>query len=377
MLFAAPPLEDVDLHVVSEIEDFRSTLRHILHQPRRWKGVLRRNLRARAIRGSNSIEGYDVSLDDAIALLEDEEPLDADHRTSLEIIGYRNAMTYIQQLAHDPHFELNETLLRSLHFMMLSHDLSKSPGQYRLGEIFVHDDERNVTVYEGPDYQLVPQLMTELVERLQKPDECPVFVRGAMAHLNLVMIHPFRDGNGRMARALQTLILGRAQVLTPEFSSIEEWLGRNTAEYYDVLMETGAGSWHPERDTHSWVRFNLKAHHMQAQTVLRRMDVAEHLWADIGELLEQAGLPDRAAWALFDAASGLRVRRAGYARDAGLEPATAARDLRMLASAELLEPQGETRARVYVATPRVRELRTRANKARRPLLDPYEEEPRA
>jgi hypothetical protein len=116
---------------------------------------------------------------------------------------------------------------------------------------------------------------------------------------------------------------------------------------------------------------------MQAQTVLRRMDVAEHLWADIGELLEQAGLPDRAAWALFDAASGLRVRRAGYARDAGLEPATAARDLRMLASAELLEPQGETRARVYVATPRVRELRTRANKARRPLLDPYEEEPRA
>jgi Fic family protein len=110
--------------------------------------------------------------------------------------------------------------------MMLSHDLDKSPGQYRRGEIFVHDDERNVIVYEGPDYKLVPELMGELVA--SGAEQCPVFVRAAMAHLNLVMIHPFRDGNGRMVRALQTLVLAREQILAPEFSSIEEWLGRNT-----------------------------------------------------------------------------------------------------------------------------------------------------
>jgi Fic family protein len=371
MLFATPALDEADRRVISEIDDSRTSLRHLLYEPRRWKGALRRNLFARAVRGSNSIEGYDVSLDDAIALVDDEEPLDADHRTSLEIIGYRNALTYVQQLADDPHFRLDESLLRSLHFMMLGHDLGKSPGQYRRGEIFVHDDERNAIVYEGPEWGLVPELMGELVSVYDQPDQCPVFVRAAMAHLNLVMIHPFRDGNGRMARALQTMILARERILAPEFSSIEEWLGRNTADYYEILLVTGGGAWHPERDAHDWVRFNLKAHHMQAQTVLRRVHVAEKLWSEIGEALARRKLPERATWALFDAASGLRVRTSGYAKDADIEQPTAARDLRMLTAAGFLEPQGETRARNYTATQLLRDMRARAAEGRQPLVDPY------
>ena len=371
MLYSVPTLDDVDLRVISEIDDQRTRLRHLLVQPRRWKGALRRNLFARAVRGSNSIEGYDVSLDDAIALVEDEAPLDADRRTSLEIIGYRNALTYIQQLADDEHFSLDESLLRSLHFMMLSHDLDKSPGQYRRGEIFVRDDERGVIVYEGPDYALVPGLMKELVGQLGAHELCPVFVRAAMAHLNLVMIHPFRDGNGRMARALQTLVLAREQILSPEFSSIEEWLGRNTTEYYEVLAETGAGSWHPERDAHNWVRFNLRAHHMQAQTVLRRVHVAERLWTEVTEELERAGLPERSAWAMFDAASGLRVRTAAYAKDAEIGMPTAARDMRMLVAAGYVQAQGETKARFYMATPTLRDMRARAAHDRQLLVDPY------
>ena len=78
-------------------------------------------------------------------------------------------------------------------------------------------------------------------------------IRAAMAHLNLVMIHPFRDGNGRMARCLQTLVLAREGILSPEFSSIEEYLGRNTQAYYDVLADAGAGHWQPERDARPWV----------------------------------------------------------------------------------------------------------------------------
>ena len=68
-------------------------------------------------------------------------------------------------------------------------------------------------------------------------------VRAAMAHLNLVMIHPFRDGNGRMARCLQTYVLACEQIVSPVFSSIEEYLGRNTPAYYNILDEVGGGSW--------------------------------------------------------------------------------------------------------------------------------------
>ena len=67
-------------------------------------------------------------------------------------------------------------------------------------------------------------------------------VRGAMAHLNLTMINPFKDGNGRISRALQTLVLAREGILHPVFCSIEEWLGRVTAEYYAVLAEVGQGN---------------------------------------------------------------------------------------------------------------------------------------
>ncbi|MEV0131949.1 Fic family protein [Dactylosporangium sp. NPDC050688] len=372
MLFTTPDLDADDRRIVEEINESRRSLRMHLSEPRRWNGLMRRNLKARAIRGSNSIEGYDVSLDDAVALIEDEEPLDADHRTSLEILGYRNALTYIQQLADDTEFSLDESLLRSLHFMMLSHDLSKRPGRWRQKQIFVMDEERNIPVYEGPEPEDVPSLMRELVISLQDANGCPVFVRAAMAHLNLVMIHPFSDGNGRMARALQTLVLAREKILTPEFSSIEEWLGRNTVAYYNILAEVGAGSWHPERDAHRWVRFNLVAHHMQAQTVLRRVQDASSTWRVLEEAASKAGLPERTIFALHTAAIGLKVRRAVYEKDAEIEVGAANRDLRMMAEAGLLVAHGETRARFYVATPRLKQLRQAVVQERPHLTDPYD-----
>jgi len=127
------------------------------------------------------------------------------------------------------------------------HDLSKSPGSFRTGPIFVQDDLKDEVVYAGPEASEVPSLVEQLVKSPGLTDD-DQSVAGAMAHLNLVMIHPFRDGNGRLARALQTLVLARRGVAEPEFASIEEWLGANTPDYYRVLAHTGAGAWHPERD---------------------------------------------------------------------------------------------------------------------------------
>jgi Fic family protein len=141
--------------------------------------------------------------------------------------------------------------------MMTGYSLRNRPGQWRSGSVYVYRERTGETVYEGPDLDQVPSLMGELVLSLNEPSSTPRLVQAAMAHLNLVMIHPFRDGNGRMARCLQSLILARGGVLAPVFVSVEEYLGRNTEAYYAVLTEVGKGTWQSTNDASSWLRFSL------------------------------------------------------------------------------------------------------------------------
>jgi len=124
---------------------------------------------------------------------------------------------------------------------------------------------------------MVPDLLGGLIDSLSTGDQS-VIVRAAMAHLHLAMMHPFSDGNGRMARCLQTLVLAREKIVAPAFSSIEEYLGANTEPYYSVLAEVGGGAWHPERDARSWMRFCITGHYRQARTMLRRVEETEKLW---------------------------------------------------------------------------------------------------
>jgi Fic family protein len=371
MLFSLPPLDPKELHVVAAIDDMRARLSYALREPRRWVGLLRRSLFARAIQGSNTIEGYDVSLDDAVAAAVEDEPLDASHDTWRAVMGYRNAMTYILQLSGDPQFRHSTDLLRSLHYMMLSHDLSKHPGLWRPGFVSVRRDPDGVIVYEGPNADEVPALTEELVDWMNSTTGFPPMVDAAMAHLNLVMIHPFSDGNGRMARALQSLVLAREGILDPRFSSIEEYLGRNTQAYYDVLAEVGQGRWNPQRDPRPWVRFCLTAHHQQATTILRRAREQSRIWDELEVIAVREALPERCVLGLMDAAMGFRVRNATYRAAAEISPNLASRDLKLLADRRLLEPIGDRRGRWYVASDAVKAVRERAREPRT-SIDPFQ-----
>lgn len=371
MIFQTPDLAEVDLSVIADIDRYRRDMRFALREPKRWTGQLRRNLLAKAIQGSNSIEGYDVTDEDAVAAVDEDDPLTADEATWAEIRGYRSAMSYVMQLANDPHFNLDQTLIRSLHYMMLAHDVSKSPGRYREKSVYVVDEARQEVVYEGPDAELVSDLVDELVNTIKSDHDLSSFVRAAMAHLNLVMIHPFRDGNGRMARCLQTLILARDSIVVPEFSSVEEFLGRNTPDYYAILTAVGAGSWNPQNDATPWVKFILRAHHIQAQTVLGRLVEASFMWDALEKLANDKGIPDRSVPAMYDAAIGLRLRRSAYIRLAEVEDRTATRDLQALVDADLVIPRGERRGRTYSASDSLRAIRKEARHCKPRITDPY------
>lgn len=350
MLFETPALSSQELAVLERISAMRAQMRHVAGRPMRWFGTLRRTALARAIQGSNSIEGYSVTKEDALAAVEMEEPVDAERETWQAILGYRDAMTYVLQLTQDPNFVFSEGYIRSLHFMMLRYDLTKHPGNWRLGPIFVRDDAAKKVVYEAPDRALVEPLMAELIAGLNTASadiRVPDVVKAAMAHLNFVMIHPFADGNGRMARCLQTMVLSRQGIVEPQFCSVEEYLGRETRSYYEVLASVGGGKWNPQRNAGPWIRYMLKAHFVQASLLVWRMKLLGRLWTEVESLLEELGLPERMTNPLVDAATGYKVRNALYRKAADISENLASRDLKALVDRGLLIAVGENRGRFY------------------------------
>lgn len=381
-IFITPDPDDADLLVINEIERLRRELsRYVSYQPRRWFGNLRRMSFARAVRGSNWIEGYRASLDDVLDTIDGEEPVDATAETRAAVSGYRDALTYVLQLAEtetETGIGIDESLLKALHFMMTKHDLRARPGLYRQRAVWVAD-ENGEHVYDAPDAEFVEPLMGQLIESLDHDESVPVMFQAAMSHLNLAMIHPFRDGNGRMARALQTMVLSREGVVSPIFSSVEEYLGHNTGAYYEVLSEVGQGSWHPENSARPWIRFMLRAHYQQAWTLQRRIHETEHLYDSISQFVDRYSLPNRVTGALADAARGRRLRRAIYTHIVEMTDGdpisdlTASRDLKAMVDAGVLEPRGAGRGRTYYGSDQLRSLWHEIRAVRPPKAhdDPY------
>lgn len=412
VIYEVPDMTATDAAVADEVEHLREQLRPYLRMRRRWYGTLRRAQFARAVQGSNSIEGYHASVEDAAAVIDHDEPIaEVSEDTVGAVAGYRDAMTYALQLAagvsprdrfRDPSAQdaagpeqgnsapplpVDLSTLRSLHFMMIKHDLAHNPGQLRPGAIWVADADGE-SVYDAPERQAIEVLLGEFFEQcadLFAHDDVPTMVAAAMAHLNLVLIHPFSDGNGRMARCVQTLLLAAAAVrdddpLAPEFLSIEEYLGRNTLGYYAALSAVADGRWSPERSARPWIEFCLTAHLRQARTVLRRVLDFETLWDACSQLAQQRGVPERAVGTLCDAARGWTVRRSLYRTRTEtndgekISDGMASRDLQTMVRAGLLIALGDKRGRRYRSSAELADIwqQIRSLRLARDDTDPYQ-----
>jgi len=372
VIFQAPKLHDEDIRVLELIREQRILLRHQVNQaPNRWTGLLRRNAFARAVQGSNTIEGYNATVDETAQIINLEKPESVEEETYRAILGYQQALTYILQTSDDPYFDLNAQFIRSLHFMMMNYDLGKLPGQWRPGGIYIVHEPTGETVYEGPDAERIPGLIEEMIAQIQDTDEPSRTVRAAMAHLNLTLIHPFKDGNGRMARAVQTLVLAREGIISPVFCSIEEWLGKNTTAYYDVLAHVGQGAWHPENSALPWIRFCFRAHYQQASTIIRRNREYGRAWEELERHIEKNELNQRMIPALMDATFGFRVRNQRYREECEISGTVASRDLKTLCDHKLLDAVGDKRGRYYTAGQPLIELRHKIHDKSK-AEDPYQ-----
>jgi Fic family protein len=376
MLFPTPVLSAADEQVLAQVDAMRAWLRHqIQGRPTGWTAGLRRFLTADAVAASNSIEGFRVSTVDVQDLMDGERDVEVSPENREETLAYQRMMTYIQTLHDVEDFSFSKGLLNALHWMLQGHrHTPRHPaGQWRRGPVYVTDArDPGVAAYTAPDIREVPGLMDELVEWLNHEDGSRALIRAAMAHLHLVSIHPWADGNGRLSRSLQTLLIAREGVLAPEFSSIEAWIGRpgNTWQYYRELGLRGS-VYRPDQDVASWLRFNLTAYHQQAQTVQGRWDRSVAVWQSLNEFVIAGGLEERVVAALHDVAMSGRVRRSRYERAEGLSRQQAQRDLRDLVAGACLQPVGRTRARYYVAGQRFPERALEVAQTPMTLVDPY------
>jgi len=348
MIYATPNLDPALRKSLDELDRLRTTLGQEVTNPSPWLGTLRRQMKVSSVASSVSIEGFTVPDDEAAAIVSG-GATDAKDDNRTAIACYAHAMDHVGIMALDPVFEWTDRVILDLHFDACSFQPDKNPGRWRTDPIGVTAPGGGIA-YEAPDSGNVVPLMAEVVEWLKNGDrDSHVVIRGAMAHLHTVSVHPFRDGNGRISRIVQSLVLARDGLLSPEFSSIEEYLADNTSEYYAVLRAVQVGRYQPERDASEWVRFCVRAHLAQAGRRLAQVAAAGQRWSLLEALVERRGWPDRIVIALEQSLHG-GTDRTSYGQEADVSTATASTDLRRLLDTGLITAEGRGRVIRYHAS---------------------------
>jgi Fic family protein len=355
-IYGTPPKSPALLRRLDELDELRRYLaQHLGDSAQPWTGALRRLAVAEATVGSTSIEGYGASLEDTVEILAGRHPSGASDETQRIIAAYAQAMDRVAVLAEDPRFQWSPQTMLDLHFLVCHPQPQAGPGRLRDGPVIVTRGLGR-DPYRPPSPSDVPSLVTEVADWLGSGDLArhPV-IRAAMAHLNLVSIHPFRDGNGRVARIVQSLVLAKERLLRPELVSIEPYLGRHTREYYAVLEEVQGPAFDPHRDASAWVEFCIEAHVFEARERRSWVEIAFARHDFCEQLAREQRFPERFVMALDQALLGLPITNVDYRREADIAGPTATQDLQRLRRDGWLDQEGGGRSVRYVAGKKLQE----------------------
>ena len=204
---------------------------------------LHRENRVRTIHSSLAIEGNSLSLSEVTAVLEGK--VVAGKQT--EIKEVKNAYeAYDKIMTFDP-YNIEDFL--TAHALM-TNGLIKESGKFRSGDVGVFDGD--TVVHIGARPQFVPHLMADLFAWAKESELHPV-LKSAVVHYEIETIHPFEDGNGRMGRLWQTLILAK---WNPIFAWIpmESVLYENRPHYYEAIEQARKAD-----DSGAFIEFTLSA----------------------------------------------------------------------------------------------------------------------
>jgi len=333
---------------------------------------LRRGSEARGAHMSTRIEGNPMTeqqVREAFA-----HPNVSASEAEIENLNYRDAVRFARQVAGDPGsiVEVDHGLLRALHFLIVREvDRYGTAGQYRTQQNAVMHNR--AVLYTPPPpgdcYRLVDGLLSWLpsTQRALHP-----VVVAAIAHAELINIHPFDDGNGRTTRALTTLLMHRTGWAFRGFVSIEQAFGADTEAYYAALRAFGDRYPGARTDFTMWVEWFLSR---LVAEVAAEAGIAGSWLQAVYDMFRGAGIDERLAQGLGYVWLMRSIASADYADAIGVSGPTAVADLRRLIDMGFLERVGRGRATRYVS--RQAPLDETVRDARRRALDALREIDRA
>ena len=191
--------------------------------------MLRKANRIKTIHSSLAIEGNNLSESEVIDIVNGKEVV----APLKEIQEVKNAIsTYNLYETLNP-FSIDD-LLKAHGVMMQT--LSPDAGRFRRGGVGVFEGEN--LIHMAPPADRVPYLIKELFEWLNDSDD-HILIKSCVFHYEFEFIHPFSDGNGRIGRLWQSLILGKLHSLF-EYLPIENMIYKNQQTYYDAIAKSSA-----------------------------------------------------------------------------------------------------------------------------------------
>ena len=190
------------------------------------KPHLRKNNRIKSIHSSLKIEANSLSLNQVRDVINGKLVLGKQK----EIQEVKNAYAAYEKISEIQPYRIKD--LKKFHGIMTKYLLEES-GCFRHGEEGVFNGEE--CIFMAPPARLVPQLMTQLFDWMEKAHtEVHPLILSSVFHYEFVFIHPFADGNGRMARLWHTAILSKWKPIF-EYIPIESQIEKFQSDYYDAI----------------------------------------------------------------------------------------------------------------------------------------------
>ena len=198
----------------------------------------------RTVHFGTHIEGNELNLSQAQRVLEGQE-VTARERDVQEVINYRKAMDIINKYQiSNVKYQITEGTIKEIHKITVHKILPEDQcGVYRKTQVVVKNSKTGEVSFKPPMAIAIPFQIKDLLEFVNKEADIHPVLKSGAVHYELVRIHPFLDGNGRVARSLSTLILFQEDYDIRKFFSLEEYFDSDSQKYYEALqsVEKGGG----------------------------------------------------------------------------------------------------------------------------------------